>query len=61
MKVKHEEDINEIDKMRMDVWLKAWVNVARSDSCVRPSSCTHYADSCLKDFEKRFTSNESEQ
>lgn len=39
---------------REEVWLTAWVNTARSDSCVKISTATNYADSCLRDFDTRF-------
>ena len=42
--------------VREYVWLEAWVNTARSDSCINLSTPALFADQCLADFDKRFAS-----
>ncbi len=36
------------------VWLEAWVRTAQSDSCIKLSTPTTYADECVKKFRERF-------
>lgn len=36
------------------VWLEAWVRTAQSDSCIKLSTPTTYADECLARFKERF-------
>ena len=42
------------------VWLEAWVRTAQSDSCVKLSTPTTFADECLAQFKKRFVSYTAE-
>lgn len=39
---------------REEVWLSAWIGVARSSNCVRVSTPAEWADRCLEEFDKRF-------
>lgn len=41
---------------RRQVWSNAWAMTANANDCKRPETATHYADTCLKEFDKRFGS-----
>lgn len=45
------------ETQRKQVWLEAWTRTAQSDSCVKISTPTTYADECLKQFDLRFGEN----
>lgn len=52
-----------LDKLniREQVWIKAWCECVRSDSCIKLSTPTLYADECLLQFDKRFPQTEGQQ
>jgi hypothetical protein len=44
----------DFDKRCQQVWIEAWVRTAQSNSCMKHSVATEYADQCLAEFKKRF-------
>lgn len=39
---------------REQVWLSAWLAVARAESCLKPDVPATWADGCLKAFDRQF-------
>jgi hypothetical protein len=37
-----------------EVWVRAWVAVASTESSNRPEMCSAWADKCVEDFKKKF-------
>lgn len=41
--------------VRQKVWLDAWIAIAASSSCVKVEVPSNWADTCLREFDKRFS------
>lgn len=41
---------------RRQVWSNAWAMTANANDCKSAATATHYADACLREFDKRFAS-----
>lgn len=39
---------------REQVWLAAWLAVARASNSTKDEAATSWADACLREFDKRF-------
>ncbi len=47
------------EEQRKEFWCNVWNNVASSSNCNKLSSPTTWADEALKEFDKRFSSEET--
>ncbi|MDM1294277.1 hypothetical protein HX021_08195 [Sphingobacterium sp. N143] len=45
----------EHDKLRKELWAKAWIGTASSSNCTTTSTCNRFADEFLSEFDKRFS------
>lgn len=47
--------------MYKNIWLKAWLEVANSSTCLSKYTPTEYADKCVEDYQERFEKIEKEK
>ena len=47
--------------MYKNIWLKAWLEVANSSTCLSKYTPSEYADKCVEDYRERFEKIEKEK